>query len=129
MGFFTGCPQRPDRGSSGDGGQRGGIASLSPSAKNGPATARERRMERCTFRRKDRLVRAADFKALKAAGTRVSTPHFVVMARPSPAGRSRLGITAGTSIGKATQRNRVKRLLREFFRSHKHALPAPTDMG
>jgi ribonuclease P protein component len=34
-----------------------------------------------------------------------------------------LGLVAGRKVGKATRRNRVKRLLREFFRRHRLNLP------
>jgi ribonuclease P protein component len=39
------------------------------------------------------------------------------------AGLPRLGLVATRRLGKAVRRNRVKRLLREFFRRHKTALP------
>ena len=39
------------------------------------------------------------------------------------AGSPRLGLAATRRLGKAVWRNRVKRLLREFFRRHKTALP------
>jgi ribonuclease P protein component len=38
-----------------------------------------------------------------------------------------LGLVAGRKVGKAFQRNRIKRLLREFFRRHKESLP-PGDI-
>jgi ribonuclease P protein component len=40
------------------------------------------------------------------------------------AGRPRLGLVVTRRLGKAVQRNRVKRLLREFFRRHQTGLPA-----
>jgi ribonuclease P protein component len=36
----------------------------------------------------------------------------------------RLGLAVTKRLGKAVQRNRVKRLLREFFRRHKSKLPS-----
>jgi ribonuclease P protein component len=42
------------------------------------------------------------------------------MATASP----RLGLVVTRRLGKAVKRNRVKRLLREFFRRHKTELPA-----
>jgi ribonuclease P protein component len=41
--------------------------------------------------------------------------------------RPRLGVITTKRLGKAVQRNRVKRLLREFFRQHKGILP-PRDI-
>jgi ribonuclease P protein component len=38
-----------------------------------------------------------------------------------------LGLVAGRRVGNACRRNRVKRLLREFFRRHKGLLP-PGDI-
>lgn len=39
------------------------------------------------------------------------------------AGSPRLGLVVTRRLGKAVRRNRVKRLLREFFRRHRAALP------
>jgi ribonuclease P protein component len=39
-------------------------------------------------------------------------------------GQPRLGLVATRRLGKAVQRNRIKRVLREFFRRHRTTLPA-----
>jgi ribonuclease P protein component len=41
--------------------------------------------------------------------------------------RPRLGVITTKRLGKAVRRNRIKRLLREFFRHHKGILP-PKDI-
>ena len=41
---------------------------------------------------------------------------------------TRLGITVTRKVGNAVTRNRIKRLVREVFRQHRHRLPAGLDM-
>jgi ribonuclease P protein component len=62
-----------------------------------------------------------------AQGQRLHTRHFGITLAPSPMGRPRLGLVVTKRLGKAVRRNRVKRLLREFFRRHKGELP-PGDL-
>ncbi len=52
------------------------------------------------------------------------TPHFGVCLAPGEGPGPRLGLVATKRLGKAVRRNRVRRLVREFFRRHKGALPA-----
>ena len=40
----------------------------------------------------------------------------------------RLGLTVGRKAGNAAERNRIKRLLREFFRRNKTRFPDSTDI-
>ena len=48
---------------------------------------------------------------------RISTRSFLVLAIPSPAPQSRIGIVvAKKNIRKANRRNRLKRIIREHFR-------------
>jgi len=58
-----------------------------------------------------------------AQGQRLHTRHFGITLAPGPGAGPRLGLVVTKRLGKAVRRNRVKRLLREFFRRHKEQLP------
>ena len=62
-----------------------------------------------------------------AQGRRLHTRHFGLTLAPSQGGHPRLGLVVTKRLGKAVRRNRVKRLLREFFRRHKDQFP-PEDL-
>lgn len=64
-------------------------------------------------------MKRADFVRLGIAGTTLRAPHFIVVVSPAEAGHTRIGITASRKAGNAVQRNRIKRLVREFFRLNK----------
>jgi ribonuclease P protein component len=51
-------------------------------------------------------------------GRRVATRWFLVFVAPREGGGARLGITVTRKVGKAVHRNRIKRLVREWFREH-----------
>ena len=55
-------------------------------------------------------------------------PHFLVFIKPNNLGKTRLGLTVGKNRGGAVQRNRIKRLLREFFRRSKDKFPPSRDI-
>jgi ribonuclease P protein component len=48
--------------------------------------------------------------------------------QPLPAQSARVGLTVGKVIGKANERNRIKRRMREVFRRHVNLLPAGCDL-
>lgn len=47
----------------------------------------------------------------------------------NPGGFTRLGVTASRKVGGAVIRNRVKRLVREFFRTHYPRLPQGVEFS
>lgn len=53
---------------------------------------------------------------MRRFGKSYAHPLIVLIAAPSELDQSRFGVVAGRSIGKAVQRNRAKRLLREALR-------------
>jgi len=79
------------------------------------------------FPRRCRLGRRRDFLRVQAEGKKLSTPHFGVCLALREAAGPRLGLVVGRKVGRAVHRNRLKRLLREFFRRHQWQL-TPADI-
>ena len=62
-----------------------------------------------------RLKKQADFQKLFQKGKRAFAPSLMVVY--FKADKTTMGISVGKKHGKSVQRNRIKRLLREAFRS------------
>jgi ribonuclease P protein component len=68
-------------------------------------------------------LRRADFLRVTRLGRRVATRWFLVFVAPrDEGGQARLGITVTRRVGKAVRRNRIKRLVREWFREHSRGM-------
>ncbi len=63
-----------------------------------------------------RVKKQADFQRIFQKGKRAFSPSLTVLYRPAK--ERSFGISVGKRHGKAVQRNRIKRLLREAFRLH-----------
>ena len=69
-------------------------------------------------------LRRADFERVTRDGRRVVTPLFLVFILARTDGHGpRLGITVTRKVGNAVRRNRIKRLVREWFRQRCAELP------
>jgi ribonuclease P protein component len=64
-----------------------------------------------------RLIQSTDFKRVRRSGKSYAHPLVVLVVLPAKGEKTRIGVTAGRSVGKAVQRNRAKRLLREALQS------------
>jgi ribonuclease P protein component len=78
-----------------------------------------------------RLRKHADYGRAYAAGRRHQSESMSWWLAPQPenaAGGSRLGLTVGKVLGKAHERNRIKRRMREALRRHLDLLPPGCDI-
>ena len=69
-----------------------------------------------------------EFRRLYHRGTSSAGRHLVLYCRKNKLGRNRLGLTVSAKLGKAVQRNRVKRLFREAYRLHENEFARGIDI-
>lgn len=82
---------------------------------------------------RSRLKKKSDFLRVqelsKSSGGKLYGKHFLLLIAPAESAEPRLGITVTLKIDKrAVARNRIKRRLRECFRSLASSLKSPVDI-
>jgi ribonuclease P protein component len=81
-----------------------------------------------------RLRKHADYQRVYREGRRQSLPLLTyffaarVSAPEAEAEAPRVGLTTGRVLGKAVERNRIKRRMRAVVRKHVHVLQGPVDV-
>ncbi|MBU1042036.1 MAG: ribonuclease P protein component [Proteobacteria bacterium] len=77
-----------------------------------------------------RLLASSRFTTCYEQGRKFYTRHFVLFVLPrDDAGEGlRLGLTVSRKVGRAARRNRIRRVLREFFRLHQEEIDRPLDI-
>ena len=77
-----------------------------------------------------RLRRHADYQRVYAVARKrqSTTMSWFLAQQPDPAAAARVGLTAGKVLGKAHERNRIKRRMRELLRRHVELLPQGFDL-
>ena len=69
-----------------------------------------------------------DFATIHAAKVRSESGPLLVYAIPNDQDHLRIGISVGRRVGNAVVRNRVKRRIRDAFRTHRSEWPAGYDL-
>jgi ribonuclease P protein component len=95
------------------------VANASPSE----ASASDQR-----FPRSCRLTARRQFVDVYDRGRKARRTAFTIFGLPNAVGHSRVGLTVTRRTGGAVVRNRAKRVLRDLFRRHRHALPGSMDL-
>ena len=92
------------------------------------AQASDRVAVRHAFLKQERIRRRKDFLAVYSKGTKSAHGGLAMHTRPTGHRWTRLGISIGRKFGRAAERNRIKRRLREIFRLCKHQLKPGHDV-
>jgi len=80
-----------------------------------------------SLNKNDKITKRTDYLRIGSEGARLRTKNFIVLYSENSSGHCRFGVTATKKIGNAVKRNRIKRLLREFFRLNRNCFRASTD--
>jgi ribonuclease P protein component len=84
-------------------------------------------MPKVGFPRASRLKTRSDFTAVMGRRLRASDGLLALYMAPNGLPRSRLGVSVGRAAGGAIVRNRIKRLMREAWRTNQALLPRGYD--
>jgi len=84
-------------------------------------------MDEQGFPRRERIRRRVDYQRCFAVGRRRVGPNLILFYLHRGEGPPRIGITVSKKVGNAVRRNRIKRLLREYYRRHKELFMPGVD--
>jgi len=83
---------------------------------------------RNTFRKHEKIRKRAEYQSIYEKGARTFSRHFIIVSQNNRLGYRRLGITVSKKVGNSVRRNRIKRMIREFFRLNRNRLAESQDI-
>lgn len=86
-------------------------------------------MKNSGFPRSRRLARQYEFKHLYRTGRKKTNQYFVVYEGPVKGRWGKVGIIAGKRLGKAVERNRIRRNIKETVRINQHRISKDKDLA
>jgi ribonuclease P protein component len=81
-----------------------------------------------SYPKDERVRRRSDYLRIQHRGQKFHTKSFLFFVHKATKQRVRFGVTVSRKVGIAVERNRTKRLLREFYRRHKGEFQAGVDV-
>ncbi|MBF0474351.1 MAG: ribonuclease P protein component [Deltaproteobacteria bacterium] len=75
-----------------------------------------------------RIRNKKDHEANRLRGRKIHTEHFIIKYSNNDVGVTRIGLGISRRVGNAVVRNRIRRLIREFFRQNREAFPQGIDL-
>lgn len=99
-----------------------------PASHRGSTPKEQNNIDR-RFRKTDRIRKRHEYNRIKTHGKSVSNREFILAYTSGRTDRNRLGITITKKYGGAVDRNRLKRQIREYFRTHRHELKGNRDFN
>ena len=85
-------------------------------------------MKEQSYRKLERITNRSRYRAIYQQGVWRSSQHFTTITCINSQKAGRMGITVTKKMGNAVRRNRIKRLIREFFRLNKALFPTEHDV-
>lgn len=101
-----------------------------PQGDRTPSRQGTQEISRLNWPKERRLLRRPEFTACFDRGDKFHSRFFLVFALRREDARSgfRLGLVVSRKVGPAVVRNRVKRVVREYFRLHQNDFELPLDI-